>query len=373
MRDTACRGFRALAILSLAGAGLCFLRAPAPAAQAERPVRLGYFIGGRTILFGRAYADGAFEREGVKVELTTRWLRGDLMKVPESLEAIADIGKGKYGKMSGTEITDMMAKGKLDGGLVGEGSFLEAVYDGEQVAAVALLGHDAKEEPGHGIVLRSGIVIRSPADFKGLTLISRRAGPGDSVFLREFLRQEGVPEKNVKIIDQVDDDHIKPMLEDGRADGGYIHLMTINKLIRKKKFYIYRPMNWLDPEIAQAVLIFNRDFLRDHRNQVVKIVAAYMKRIAYERSSAALSREKPGKYGQVSLEGKHGKTSLTAINLPGMSLPVYDYPPKIRLELVKKMETLMLDHGLLKGSTDIGIFVDSSVVNEAMRDAAPAK
>ncbi|MBI4802421.1 MAG: hypothetical protein HY796_07855, partial [Elusimicrobia bacterium] len=45
------------------------------AEQGEGTVKLGYFIGGRTTLFGRAFADGYFDKEGVRVELITRRLR----------------------------------------------------------------------------------------------------------------------------------------------------------------------------------------------------------------------------------------------------------------------------------------------------------
>lgn len=343
-----------------------FVSGAAPGAGT--PVRLGYFIGGRTILFGRAFADGAFDREGVKVELTTRWLRGALVKVPENLEKVKALEKeGGFGKMTGTEIIDLMDKGVLDGGLVGEGSFLKAVHGGSQLAAVALLGHDAKDSPGHGIVLRKGVVIKKPEDFAGLTLLSRRAGPSDALFLREFLRREGVPEKSVTIIDQVDDDQIPPMLKEGRADGGYLHLMALSRLVEDKSVYLYRPMNWVNPELSLALLVFRRDFLKEHGDLAVKIVAGYAKRIAHERTIPPEQRQK-------SRKGKHGKTGVMEMDFRDMSIPVYDHPPKVRLELLDEMQSLMVAHGLLKGATDLGGFVDAGVVEAACPDpASPAR
>lgn len=211
---------------------------------------------------------------------------------------------------------------------------------------------------------RQGIVIRSPADFAGLKLITRRAGPGDALFLREFLRQEGVPETSVTIMDQVDDDQQRPLLREGKVDGGYLHLITIANLIKIKKVYVYRPMNWLNPEISLAVLAFRKDFLSKHRDLVVKIVSAYTKRIGYERTIPEAKLEKTR---------KHGRTGMMKLDVHGMSLPVYDYPPKVRVELLKEMEHVMILHGLLEGTTDIGLFVDNSAVEAVWKDLNPAE
>jgi ABC-type nitrate/sulfonate/bicarbonate transport system substrate-binding protein len=352
-------------------AALCFFLLLPSAARAAagatpaRTVRLGYFIGGRTTLFGRAFAAGCFDREGVRVELTTRRLRGGLMKVPKRLKQVAELETDdRFGKLSGGEILSMIAEDKLDGGLVGEASFLQAAGDSEPVVAVALLGHDEKGAPDHAIVLRKDVVIRSTADFSGLTLITRRAGPGDALFFREFLRSEGVPEGSVRILDQVDDDQVEPMLLSGKADGGYLHLMRIDHLLRSGDVYIYRPMNWMDAEVSQALLVFRRDFLEKHRDLVLKIVAGYIKRIAYERTIPARLKE---------TTRSNGKTGVMRLNSPGMSLPVYDYPPRLRLYLLREMQAMMSRYGRLKSAPDLGAFVDESIVETVWRGVRPPR
>lgn len=361
-------GYAVCAVLFAAALFALSRRAPAAAEPEPPTVRLGYFIGGRTTLFGRAFADGCFDREGVRVELITRRLRGPLMKVPKSLKEASALEHDRmFGKMTGTEIVAMLSRGELDGGFIGDGAFQEAAHSGRPIVAVALLGHDSRDAPGHGIALRKGIRIRKPSDFAGLKLITRRAGPGDLLFLKEFLRKEGVPEKSVTITDQVDDDRIQAMLRDGRADGGYMHLMTIARLVEHKDVYVYRPMNWLNPEISLVLLVFRRDFLAANRDAVKKIVAGYMKRIAYENALPAHKREKTR---------RDGKTGVMNLDFQGMSLPVYDYPPKVRPELLDEMQRLMVAHGLLKGTTDLSRFVDTGVVDEVWpgvrRSTAPA-
>lgn len=369
MKKKVFAGSAVCAVLFAAALFTLSRRSPALAAEPEpRPVRLGYFIGGRTTLFGRAFADGCFDREGVRVELITRRLRGPLMKVPESLKEVAELEKDrKFGKMTGTEIVDMIARGELDGGLIGDGAFQDATHDGKPIKAVALLGHDRKDSPGHGIVLRKGVVVKKPSDFSGLRLITRRAGPGDLIFLKEFLRKEGIPEKSVTITDQVDDDKIQELLQNGKADGGYLHLMTIARLVKRKDVYVYRQMDWVNPEVSLVVLVFRNDFLEKNRDLARRVIAGYMKRIAYENALPEHKREKTR---------KDGKTGVMDLDFQGMSLPVYDYPPKVRPELLDEMQRLMVAHGLLKGTTDLSVFVDTGVVDEVwsgvLNSTAPA-
>lgn len=55
--------------------------------------------------------------------------------------------------------------------------------------AVAILGHGSAEKSTKAIVVRSGVVIKTPKDFKNKRIISTRTGPGDEMFLREFIKK----------------------------------------------------------------------------------------------------------------------------------------------------------------------------------------
>ena len=189
----------------------------------EKAVRIGYFHGGRTHLFYRAYINGYFEKEKADVLLITKTLRKDGLKdVPKTYaEFQAREQKHKhFGRMTGTEIVAEMEKGNLDGGTIGEASFIEAVSAGKPIVAVAALGHDTKERPGHAFVLRKGLVVKKPEDLKGKTFTSRRSGPVDAVLTREFILSEGLKLSDVKIIDNMYDDELYERFADGTVDGG---------------------------------------------------------------------------------------------------------------------------------------------------------
>ena len=186
--------------------------------------------------------------------------------------------------MSGSELIDRMVAGDFDGGTIGESSFVYAVNKRIPIIAVAMLGYDSA--PGKAILMRKGVKVNKPQDLKGKTLISRRAGPGDAIFLREFIESIGLdPVKDLKIIDQVSEDDADNWIKDGRIDGGLYHLVQAKKLVESGAAYVYRPMDWMDSRLSHAVLVFRKDYLDGHRAQVQKIVNAYVKRVKYEKNS----------------------------------------------------------------------------------------
>ena len=319
------------------------------------PVRVGYFHGGRTNLFYRAYIHGCFGAAGADVELYTKKLHG---KIFSKIETSAWLeGGDTEGKASGVELVDKIAGGEFDAGTIGEASFLDAIQRRLPVVAVALLGHQTEDKPGHAIILRTGVAVDKPADLKGKTLISRRAGPMDEVLLREFVVRMGLdPDKDVKIIPQVAEDDAISLLADGKIDGGFYHLLLAKLAVEKKLGYIYRPMDWANPAMLQALLVFNADYARKNPEKVQKVVDAYVARIAYEHALPEEKKDRSGMKGMMMKE-----------DFRGLSIPAYDDEPKVRLELLAQARDLLLKHGGLKSAVDIAPSVDNSFVERAVR------
>jgi len=258
-------------------------------------------------------------------------------------------------------LLEEMKNKRTDGSTPGESSFIVGAHQGIPMVAVAELGHDLKDKSGHPIIFRTGVNIEKPDDIKGKILISRRAGPGDSVFLKEFLRSEGIKEDEVTIKEQVDDNHQEMQIANGKADGGYFHLVQIENLVNNGQAYIYRPLNWVNPEISQALLVFRKDFVREHPEEVKRIVRAYMKRIQYEHSLSKEEREKD-----------YGKSLNVPLQMEkefyGMSIPQYDMPPTVSLDLLNEMQELLFRHGEIDKKIDLSPFIDNSFVEEIYRE-----
>jgi len=332
-------------------------------ADDAQPVRIGYFHGGRVNMIYRTFLYNYFDQEGVAVELYTKYLYGDeIVKVPKTNEATLalllarerqDSQRNVFGKMSGTEIVEKIMAGEFDGGTIGESSFLASIQKGLPIVAVAMLGYDAV--PGKGIIMRSDVKINSPSDFKGKTLISRRAGPGDAIFLREFLGDIGlVPGKDLTMIDQVGELDAETWLEEKKIDGGLYHLVAVKRLVDSGLAYVYRPMDWMDSAISHALLVFHKDYVANHREEVQRVVQAYVKRVAYEKSIPDEQRDRSWDKGLM-MEGE----------FEGMEIPTYDLPPKIRTDLLEAMQGLLLKYGEIDQAVDITNFVDTSFVDNA--------
>jgi len=323
-------------------------------------VKLGYFHGGRVNMIYRAYINKFFDREGIDVALYTKDLREpDLYKLSSDFAKAQKMLKRVEfsGKISGIEIIEKIVAGELDGGTVGESSFAYCASQGMPIVAAAMLGHDVAESPGKGIVLRKGLVINSPEDFKGKTLISRRAGPGDPIFLREFLKSIGLAhEKSIKIIDGVFEDEAISLLQQGKIDGGLYHLRAMIPIIEGGVGYLYRSMTWMNPELSHALLVFRKDFLKKNPEQVQKIVNAYIKRVEYERNLP-----------ENQINKSRDKGLMMKLYFKGMSIPQYDMPPRVRLDLLNQMQELLLGYGKIKEKTDLKDFIDNSFVDQAYR------
>ncbi len=325
------------------------------------PIKIGYFHGGRTHLFYRAYINGFFENEHANVLLTTKALRKDgLYEVPKTHKGFTAASQDKkhFGRMTGTEIVDEMIKGNLDGGTIGEASFIDAVSKGKPIVAVAALGHDTKERPGHAFVLRKGLVVKKPGDLKGKTFTSRRSGPVDALLTREFVLSEGLKLSDVKIIDDMYDDKLFESLKSGAVDGGYYHLHWVKKFVKNDIGYVYRRLDWVNPEASLALLVFNGDFVRDNREIVQRIVNAYVKRIRFEKGLTEEKRMKPTEFG----------LQMVNYDVEGMNIPQYDLPPVIRVQLLSLVQDLMNKHGYINKKAEIEKFVDFSFVEGAMKE-----
>ncbi len=320
-------------------------------------VKIGYFHGGRTMLLYRAYINHEFDTSSIPVELYTKSLYEDSYQlIPKNYEDIKDIAL--YGKATGGELINEVVKGNYSGATPGESSFIEAVANGAPLVAVAELGHDTKEKPGHAIIFREGLNIKSPDDIKGKTLSSRRAGDGDAVFLRLFLKSIGLdPDKDVDLLEQVMDDKQTEHLVEGEVDGGFYHLMSVEKLIEKEHATLYSKFNWVNPELSHALLVFHKDFVRDHPDQVEKIVRAYMKRVRYEHSLPQSERLKDPGYG-------YQKGLQMAKDFMGMDLPQYDENPIVQLELLTEMQNILYENGYLDNKADLSKFIDNSFVQK---------
>ena len=323
-------------------------------------VRIAYFHGGRTMLLYRALVDDAFEKEGVSVQLLTRGLREDEYDViPKDYEAIKN--DKLFGKARGTELLQEVADGRLEGATPGESSFIEYVTKGLPLVAIAELGHDTKDKPGHAIIFRTGIRIDSPEDVKGKTLASRRAGAGDAIFLKEYLRSIGLSEKDVTLVEQVDDDKLNKGIKNGRFDGAFFHLMSVEPLVESGAAFVQQRFTWVNPELSHALLVFHKDFVRDYPDKVEKIVRAYMKRVQYEHGlPRELRLQNPGEGFQKGLQIEE--------DYQGMNLPQYDMPPTVSLELLGEMQDLMIKYGYIDTKVDLAPYIDNSFVEKIYKE-----
>ncbi len=351
--------------------------------QAELPaVKIGFFDGGRTNVFYRTYFNNYFDKENVNVALYTTDLRGkEIVEVPREDEDYVERQEESlnFGKMRGTEIVDLIDKGEFHGGTIGESSFIEKIDQDHPLIAVAMLGYD--RTPGKGFLYHQGEVHSSPANLKGKVYIARRAGPGDFIYVMEYFRSLNITAQDVNVMEdydpvninqwiaqrrkadkvnlipQVDEDYCKDWLLDKTIDGGLFHLTAIRKILKQHPYIQVRPMDWMNSAVSQSVLVFNRDFIRDHPEKVQKIVTAYVKRVRDEQNLDHFEKDRSWR-----------KRHMMKGRFKGMSIPQYDYPPLIRIELLDEMQDLLVKYQFIRKKADLSPFIDNSFVEKAYQE-----
>lgn len=330
--------------------------------EQEGSVRIGYFHGGRTHLFFRAYINDYFEKENVGVRLFTKALYKDgISEVPKDYLGFKNIQQEEdsFGRMTGIEIVEEIEKGNLDGGTIGEASFVTSINNGSPIVAVATLGHDEKGAPAHAFLLRKGLTVKTPDDLKGKTFISRYSGPLDRVMVREFLESNGLRVDDVNIVDDVMDDELSEGFEKGAVDGGYYHFHWIKKFVNKDDVaYVYRKLDWVDPESSMALLVFHREYIEKNYEKVQKIVDAYVKRIDYEKKLSLEERRQPKEFGLQMVDYD---------SIEGMNIPQYSLPPKLNLDLLIQVQDLLLKYGEVNKRINIEDYLDHGFVDKAMK------
>lgn len=377
------KGFLGLAVLVLWSLAGCQLQEEEGVSDTdvaitdENIVKIGYFHGGRVNMIYRTHINSFFDEEGINVKLYTQNLKStNLFEVPKSNVEVRMMAEaGSFGKIRGTEIVELMLEGVVDGGTIGEGSFIRMVNDGAPIVAVALLGYE--NTPGLAIVMRKGIAINSVDDFRGLTLLSRRSGPGGTIFLKEFFEEIGFASEDLNVINaygnnskdwqskkkedyvnviyQVDEDDSRNWFIDGSIDGGLYHFSTVRILVHEDAGYIYRPMDWMKPDVSHAVLVFNKDYVQNHPEEVQKVVTAYVKRVKYEKDLPENEKDR-----------SWDKGLFMENNFQGLAIPRYDFPPKIRINPLNEMQDLQLKYGYIEEKINIEEFIDDSFVDKAV-------
>ena len=345
-----------------------------------QPFKIGYFHGGRTALMLRLYESGGFEKKGLKVDYYASPLRGTEYEIiPKSIEKFNEGGTKSIGKTKGTELIDAMLEGKFDLAMVGESSFIYSIYSGKPIVAIAELGHDVKGQAGHAIIMRKGLKTDRPEDYFGKLLVSRRAGPGDAIFLREYLEYAGVnlktdavyldslpktleekrrlPRNKVIVVEDVYEDDMREGVNNGVIDGGYFHLMSVPK--KMDDFNIVKSMDdFANPELSHALLVCTKDFLNANRESLTALLEAYIERIKYEHGLSYEERTRP-----------RDKGLQMAMNLRGLNYPQYDLVPTVSADLLYEVDRLLRKHEFIgEKNLKIDDYVDNNLVIAALKD-----
>jgi ABC-type nitrate/sulfonate/bicarbonate transport system substrate-binding protein len=323
-------------------------------------VGVAYFLGGRTAILYRPYLDKKFQSTGVKVELYSKSLydrkgkgflkHRDYYRIPEE-----HVFTDTQFKATGIELIELMMAGSNIGASIGETAFIQGVTRKVPMVAVAELGFDAKETPGHAMVLCQNHPYNKPEDLKGLKFGSRRSAGGDELFMREFFSSIGLdPSKDIQVFGNMADDKLGKKIQNGELDGMYAHLMSIPEM--PKHCRVIRKLDWVNPEVSSSLLVFPKDWLAKNRENVKKMLRVVVEQIAFEHKMTKQERRKK--------EWKNQKGIEIEMDTEDMQLPKVRDLPTVRIEMLNAIRDLLKKHKVSEPPSDLSSYIDNSILEE---------
>ena len=114
----------------------------------------------------------------------------------------------------------------------------------------------------------------------------------------------------------------------------------------------FEAIHWINPNMDYGLLVFHKDFLKNHQNEIMKIISAYKERLLYEENLTDKEAYASNKKGlQIKSEYKD------------ISLAVMNYDLRVKTNLLNEMESMMITEGILDKDVDIESHVDNSFVD----------
>jgi len=319
----------------------------------ESPVRVGFAHGGCCRSFFRAYLSDSFDQAGVDVRLRTSFAddpyRFEL--VTRNFEREHERrGYEGMGAVSGRVLDEMIVAGELDGALVSESDLLLDYHEGLPLVVVARMGHTEADRPGLMLVTRSGFEPQSVEDLHGKTLSTRQDSPSDRIFLQELLSQHGMEEGvDYQMLEGIPDEEQFKWLAKGSFDAGLYRTCGATKLIKEGKAELFKPMDWIEPELASAYLVFHRDFVESRPDDVRRLLRGLAWRLDYESRIPSGERLERRDFNYI-------------IDFPfmGSRLPHTTFPFEAKASQLEPAQALLVKHGLLEGPRDLRPLVRSA-------------
>ena len=336
----------------------------------EKALKIAFFHGGRCHHLYRTFLKGYFDKEGVEVDMYTSFVNEqmDFAPLPKDAEFVSFLRHHpnyRMGRTTGTSIIRAMEQGTIDGGCVGESSFIQLAQRGFPMVAILQLGHNFKGQPGFAILTKPGWYPKSAKELKGKVIGSRRAGPADELIARELVMSAGLdPDKDVTIISQMSDDLQHGWIKDGKLDAGVFHMFGMVKHIHDGKVNYWKTIDFMDVEMLTAILVVHPRLLKERPEDLKKLVYAYSKNLADEElnSKAEVGGEKEDKFWK-------SFGVITRYEYLDMRLPGASYPPYFSEEKMFNMQSLLGKHfKSIKKDFDLKPFMNQKYVKQFMNE-----
>lgn len=310
-------------------------------------VRIGYFHSDAHARFYKLYRDGYFDTADTKLTLYTTI--GDTSALLEVEKSKGWVGNQRekeelFGWTTGDKIAEYIAEGALDGGLIGSGSFLNAIKEGASLVAVMMVGVCGGDEPCRAIVFSEGGKIDTIDDWEGKRICYFRNTSVDYLAVKKYFDDLHISNKVTLVNTDTFEDWLS--FAHNTSDACVFHYgRVISKNIEE-----FVPLDSVDPSMFHTLLVFNKEFLAANKDTVRNILATYLSIFEYPdgRERIICRKNKRRSFDHQTLAMQSSCTGQIAVNIP----------------LLNELKMLMLEESIFEKNVDIEPHVDNSFVTE---------
>jgi NitT/TauT family transport system substrate-binding protein len=275
---------------------------------------------------------------------------------------------------SGEQMIAPLSTGQLDvGGGSAAASLYNAVARGADVRLVADLGSDP---PGYGfnqMIVRADLVksgkYKSIKDAKGLTIATNALGSPSSTQLVKFLAKGGLTVDDVKHIYLPYTQHevalkngsldlastIEPFATDAIKSGVAV------KAAGDDEFYVNQEI---------SVIMYGGAFVRDHRDQGVKFMRAYIRGVRFYNDALA-NGKLAGPNSAAVIKLLNDETKMDPAVLRDIIPPGTNPDGKLNVASLREDLAYFKSVGLIEGNVTADQTVDASFAAEARKSLGP--
>lgn len=259
---------------------------------------------------------------------------------------------------------------QVGGGAISAGLFNAFNRD----VKILIVADKGNQNPGNGYeayVARKDLAdqIKGPKDLKGKTIALAARDISPEYSLDAYLRTGGLTINDVNVVTMGHPDMLTA-LQNKAIDVGAPIEPTLTRVLQAGAGTLLTRVDAVVPGIQVAVILYSEKFAKEQRDTAVRFMVAYLK--GARLYNDAFAKKDPKARAEV-IDILAKATKLDAALFDQMYVPGIDPNGKVNVKSTDDIQQWFVKKGSLPKAADLGKLIDTSFVEDAIKQLGPYK